>query len=61
MKANQAQHIARFRRVNPRIDYYPTAHAHAAICAMLHMHPKNNMREVLDMLVVEGLKTFRKD
>jgi hypothetical protein len=47
-----------FRKQNPRIDYYPTPEAFAAIERLRNQFPKFNTRELLDALVVEGIKVF---
>ena len=47
-----------FRKVNPRIDYYPTEQAVSAMERFRKIYPKFTTREVLDALVVAGIKAF---
>ena len=46
--------MTKFRRENPRYDYYPTPDAVAAIERLRKVKPGICTRELLDMLVVEG-------
>ncbi len=50
--------MQRFRKVNPRLDYFPTPEAATAIAQMQLTFPSYSKREVVDMLVVEGIKSF---
>ena len=50
--------VRRFRKKNPRIDYFPTPDAVAAIERLRRAHPSTCTRELLDMLVVEGGKSW---
>ena len=50
--------VRKFRQTNPRHDYYPTPDAAAAIQRMREQYPKASIREVIDTLIVEGLKAF---
>ena len=50
--------VRKFRQANPRHDYYPTPDAAAAIQRMRERYPKASVREVIDTLIVEGLKAF---
>ena len=46
--------MQKFRRVNPRIDYFPTEDAVAAIERLRQSKPGVCTRELLDMLAVKG-------
>lgn len=46
--------LANFRRQNPRIDYYPTPEAAAAIERLRQSNPGFCTRELIDTLVVKG-------
>ena len=46
--------LEKFRQVNPRIDYYPTPEAMAAIEWLRERHPKASTRELIDALVGKG-------
>lgn len=50
--------VRKFRQANPRHDYYPTADAAAAIERMREQYPTASVREVIDTLIVEGVKAF---
>jgi len=50
--------LTNFRRQNPRIDYYPTPDATAAIERLRQSKPGVCTRELLDMLVVEGVAAY---
>lgn len=50
--------MQKFRRVNPRIDYFPTEDAVAAIERLRQSKPGVCTRELLDMLVVEGVAAY---
>ncbi len=46
--------LQKFRRENPRIDYYPTPDAVSAIERLRQSKPGVCTRELLDMLIVKG-------
>lgn len=46
--------LTNFRRQNPRIDYYPTPEAAAAIERLRQSNPGVCTRELIDVLVVKG-------
>lgn len=46
--------LHKFRRENPRIDYYPTPDAVSAIERLRKSKPGVCTRELLDMLIVKG-------
>lgn len=50
--------VRKFRKENRRIDYFPTPDAVAAIERLRRAHPGTCTRELLDMLVVEGGKSW---
>ena len=50
--------MQKFRRVNPRIDYFPTENAVAAIERLRQSKPGVCTRELLDMLVVKGVDAY---
>ena len=50
-----------FRKQNPRIDYYPTAHAAAVIERLKKCNPNACTRELLDALIIKGGKVFFPD
>ena len=50
--------MQKFRCENPRIDYFPTEDAVAAIERLRKAKPGVCTRELLDMLVVEGGKAW---
>lgn len=54
----QKNHLRAFRKVNPRIDYYPTPEAVTAIERMRSIHPDAPTRALVDMLVLKGLKAY---
>ena len=47
-----------FRKLNPRIDIYPTAEAYAAIHRLKAKFPARTLREVVDMLIIQGCKAY---
>ena len=51
-------HLQKFRRHNPRFDYYAMPDAAAAIERLRQLHPDASKRQVIDMLVEEGVKAF---
>lgn len=50
--------MRRYRRENPRIDYYPTPEARAAIAEAQKAFAGYPARAVLDFLIVTGFKAF---
>ena len=50
--------LTNFRRQNPRIDYYPTLVAVAAIERLRQNKPGVCTRELLKMLVVKGVAAY---
>lgn len=50
--------LANFRRQNPRIDYYPTPQAAAAIERLRKCNPGVCTRELIDALVMKGHNVF---
>lgn len=46
--------LTNFRSQNPRIDYYPTPDAAAAIERLRKFNPGVCTRELIDVLVVKG-------
>lgn len=46
--------LQKFRKENPRIDYYPTPDAAAAIERLRQSYPSACTRELVDTLVVKG-------
>ena len=52
--------MAKFRKENPRIDYYPTKPALDAVARLRTQYPEATTRECLDMLVTAGLKSYIK-
>ena len=50
--------VRKFRKENPRIDYFPTPDAVAAIERLRKANPGFCTRELIDMLVVEGGKAW---
>ena len=46
--------LKKFRQANPRVDYYPTPEAMAAIDWLRQRHPKASTRELIDALVEKG-------
>lgn len=54
----QLSNLQRFRKENRRIDYYPTNEAVAAIERLGLMFPELSTRELVDMLVTQGIKAF---
>ena len=46
--------LKKFRQANPRVDYYPTPEAMAAIEWLRERHPKASTRELIDALVRKG-------
>ncbi len=56
-KSGKKEHLKRFRKDNPRIDYYPSEEAEAAIAATHKANPKHPTRSIIDFLIVKGFKT----
>jgi len=54
----QQTKMQKFRRENQRIDYYPLPESAAAIERLHQLFPDASKRQVLDMLVDEGIKAF---
>jgi hypothetical protein len=50
--------LKKFRRQNPRFDYYAMPGAAAAIERLHQRYPDASKRQVIDMLVEEGVKAF---
>ncbi len=50
--------MRKFRKENPRIDYYPLPSAVAAIERLRTHHPDAPTRAIIDMLVVAGIKAL---
>lgn len=50
--------MQKFRRMNQRIDYYPVPDAVAAIERLKQSRPGLSAREIIDTLVVAGIKAF---
>lgn len=50
--------MRRYRRENPRLDYYPTPEARAAIAEAQKAFAGYPARAVLDFLIVTGFKAF---
>ncbi len=50
--------VRKFRKENPRIDYFPTPDAVAAIERLRKKTPNASTRELIDTLVVEGCKSW---
>lgn len=57
-KKKPETHLQKFRRHNPRFDYYAMPDAAAAIERLRQLHPDASKRQVIDMLVEEGAKAF---
>ena len=53
--------MTKFRRENPRYDYYPTADAAKIIECVRKRNPGSCTREILDALIVKGGKVFFPD
>ena len=51
-------HLQKFRRQNPRFDYYAMPGAAAAIERLHQRYPDASKRQVIDMLVEEGVNAF---
>ena len=49
------QRLQSFRKLNPRIDLYPGEKAYAAIMKMKAKYPTFSVREIVDILVLDGL------
>ena len=59
-----AKRLQAFRKLNPRIDLYPGNEAYRAIVKLKTKFPERNTREIVDMLVIQGIAAFipeRKD
>lgn len=52
--------LRRFREANPRIDYYPSQRAREAIDSLRQRYPDHPVRNLIDALIREGDKAFRK-
>ena len=52
--------LRRFREANPRIDYYPSESARATIERLRQRYPDHPVRDLIDALIREGDKAFRK-
>ena len=52
--------LRRFRDANPRIDYYPSQRALEAIDSLRLRYPDHPVRNLIDALIREGDKAFRK-
>jgi hypothetical protein len=50
--------LQKFRRQNPRFDYYAMPGAAAAIKRLRQRYPDASKRQVIDMLVEEGVNAF---
>ena len=50
--------MTEFRKKNPRVDYFPTPEAMAAIDVLRKSYPDVSMREVIDTLVIAGIRSF---
>ena len=50
--------MQKFRRMNPRIDYYPVPDALSAIERLRQSKPVVSTREIIDCLVVAGIKAY---
>lgn len=50
--------LQKFRRQNPRFDYYAMPGAAAAIERLHQRYPGASKRQVIDMLVEEGVNAF---
>ena len=48
--------LTNFRRVNPRIDYYPGGDAQQAIKRVMLRNPRHTRQDVLDALICAGAK-----
>lgn len=57
-KPGKKEHLKRFRKDNPRIDYYPSEDAEAAITATHKANPKYPTTRIIDFLIVKGFKAF---
>lgn len=57
-KSKPETHLQKFRRHNPRFDYYAMPDAAAAIERLRQLHPDASKRQAIDMLVEEGVKAF---
>lgn len=53
-----ASRMQKFRQENPRIDYYPTKEAAAAIERLRQGNQGESTRLLVDMLVCAGIKTL---
>lgn len=50
--------LVQFRKINPRVDHYPTGPAMQAIEKFHLLHPGASKRAVIDALVVAGFKAL---
>ena len=57
-KTKQETPLQKFRRQNPRFDYYAMRGAAAAIERLHQRYPDASKRQVIDMLVEEGVNAF---
>ncbi len=57
MGSANAKHLQDFRKLNPRIDYYPVPEALAAIRKLQAKYPNFSLRELVDALVIKGCKS----
>ena len=57
-KTKPETHLQKFRRNNPRFDYYPMQGAVEAIERLRQLYPDASKRQVIDMLTEEGVKAF---
>jgi len=58
MTDNKPSSMAKFRKENKRVDYFPTSRAVAAIELLRKHYPDAPTRALIDMLCVEGIKTL---
>lgn len=61
MEQAKPKSMTAFRKLNPRIDYYPTANAAAVIERLKKCNPNACTRELLDALIVKGGKVYFPD
>ena len=60
-EAKPKSSMTKYRRENPRYDYYPTPDAAKIIEVLRKFNPGATTREVLDALIVKGGKVFFPD
>jgi hypothetical protein len=53
-----SKHVRRFRKDNPRIDYYPSEQAEAAINELHKANASFPIRSIIDHLVLRGAKAI---